>query len=218
MKIIFSIFFVLLIAGCAGKNFDEKSPIYISDNEVIQSTSDFDKDITYKTIRYYALDKKFKEDDLGKAFLRGLTMSPMNTQEKIFFFLRAWKRKKGTETSYQIYFTKPYEDSDWRFYKSANLRDGSYHELVIIDRSVERCKRGICKYTEELGLAVSKELLLSNSSPINEYLDVRLNSKSGHKQVFGIPKKLIHGFLIATGDLPQDSEEAGMDTVNYKQQ
>ena len=203
----------LMIIGLTscGPSLSEKTAYYISQHDITRTTSNFDKDIIYKSPIYRSSDELY-ESNFGKDLVQATLLMKPNIQEEINLMFRAWENKKDGSKRYQIYFIKHYK-GDWRYYQTANFTDGSVHELTLIDKSVDNCRGGVCKFTEIFGLNMPKDILVQNSQPINENIKIRLNAKSGHQHVFAISKKIIHGFLIATEDLPGNTTIANTTTV-----
>ncbi len=82
----------------------------------------------------------------------------------------------------------------WRFYDSVSLSGGKRLKLKQIDRSVDSCTSGICRFTEHVLLHLPDNYLKENKDLGIKY---RINAqKTSTGAMIDIPSAYIHGFLV----------------------
>lgn len=106
--------------------------------------------------------------------------------------MRAWRDKATQEVRAQLYVTFSQAGERWRGYRTASLEDASQVQTVRINNDVQ-CKRGLCMYTETVGVPLGPERL----DPAG--LRVRLNAQSGVSTLVEVPADYMRGFVQTVG-------------------
>jgi hypothetical protein len=130
----------------------------------------------------------------GGGFLDTLTSDNM---------LRAMVSKADGRTSWQLYQTVRYSESDWRHFTSVNYEtvSGPRHaQLTVINTDV-RCNYGICAHEETIGFELPEDLLeaivANNVGRPDAVWRFRFNAKSGFHWTDDMPVTEIAGALQA---------------------
>lgn len=170
MKAIILIGVLLSLAGCA-TNYANVAPSEVA--KAIEVTdSSFDADITYTGPQAFSETR------------RGIFVDYETVR------LAVVKNKKSGAVKYGVYVSILYS-FEWRFYKSASLRDGTQVQIKNLSRQVNACTSGGgCIHTEELVFIIDPARLRSGGN-----LEFRLNSTNGTENIITIQRSYIEGFL-----------------------
>ena len=117
--------------------------------------------------------------------------------------LRAMVGKSDGRTSWQLYQTMRYSESDWRHFTSVNYETpgGPRHaEITVIDTDVT-CRYGLCTYQEIVGFNLDEALLESivvqGAGKPDAVWRFRFNARSGLHWTDDMPVTEIAGALMA---------------------
>ena len=171
MKKIIALLITALVTGCA-TNFANKAPTEVA-NALMVKNSEFDEKITYIGPQAFSETR------------RGIFVDNEVIQ------LIAVKDKKTNQVSYLVY-TRIMYSSNWRFYNSISLENGTQLATSQQNRKVNTCTGAGCIFTEEFTFPIDRASL--NISGSFKY---RANSKSGAENIITINKSYIDGFLLA---------------------
>lgn len=165
---------VLLVSGCTvgvpKENISKLSATDLATKVTIEGTK-FDKAITYKS-------------------------TPVDFDLLSYFLLRSWKFKDGPITQHQLYVHR-YYSGDWVFYERAADDRAQSVDVTVIDRSVGSCSSYGCSHSEDVGVSIGHDYLLSRQ---DTGFEIRLTSRNGSGAIIlKVPSNYIKGHLMAIG-------------------
>lgn len=117
--------------------------------------------------------------------------------------LRGWQGARLN--SHQLYINIWYHSGSWRFYESASFEGGQKADIQKISRDVASCQTYFCNYDEHFGISLTESFLRQHEK---RGFEVRVEAKSGHKNVLTVPAEYIQGYLLAVGNAVPTSLDA----------
>jgi hypothetical protein len=114
----------------------------------------------------------------------------VNASRDNYLVLRGWRDDRTKSTEFQVYITS-YYSGQWRFYSEAYDSEGNRLDFVSIDQHVASCGSYSCRYSETIGLNVSRQYLEDHRTTGIRF---KVSGKAGEFTDF-LPAAYIKGFL-----------------------